>query len=500
MARVFRARDTSLEVDRAVKLIPATGDRVRALARRLAVEARAMARLDHPNILAVYDIGEGEQGHWVVMDLAAVSLGDRLDVGGPMAPAEATLHIAQILDALESAHQRGIIHRDVKPSNILLDNNNRPLLADFGIALLQDDDRRYTRTGSTMGSVAYMAPEQRLDARTVDRRADVYAAASTLYHLVTGATPVDLFTAPDNSPRWHDVPAPLRPALSRATRLDPEERFPTAADFASALRAVIGDLPEGASITLPPRVILAPVMQNTATATATGHPGGSLTTLGVDPEHREHLPVAEPPPRRPGVAPYLVAMVAMLALIAWQLQTPPAAAPVVEALAAEHAPPAPEIIADDAIPAALAAIELPKPTPPPQARRAPRSRAVTEGASRDEPKEVAKPSPVQDSVVGGAWKARTTVDWYLQLAGPIDQLKGRVRTKLPNADLTTAATRPVRGSYDAGSGHLRLEEQDPDPAAGVYDLTLKNDGNQLVGHFANRNGTQRTNLVFIRSH
>ena len=160
-----------------------------------------MAQLQHPNVLPVLDIGSEGAHNYVVMALAeGGSVSDKLRVG--LSPREAVDVMLPILSALAAAHASGVVHRDVKPQNILLDGNDTPPLADFGIALIDraDADRR-TRTGVVMGSLAYTAPEQRLDARAVTAQADVYAAGTTLYALLTRRSPMDLFVAPLHSER-----------------------------------------------------------------------------------------------------------------------------------------------------------------------------------------------------------------------------------------------------------------------------------------------------------
>ncbi len=240
MALVCRATDTELGVERAVKLVfhNSGGTSRESVRRRLRAEARAMARLRHPNVLGIHDVGHEEGFDWVVMDLAdGGSLRD-LQAAGPMSPADGVRVMVQVLSALATAHAAGIVHRDVKPHNILLDDEGRPLLADFGIALLTGDDRR-TRTGVAMGSLAYMPPEQRLDAARVGPAADIYAAGTTLYDLVTGDNPVDLFLAREGDPRWDAVPNVLQPILRRACAATPAGRYPDAGAMARDLVDVL---------------------------------------------------------------------------------------------------------------------------------------------------------------------------------------------------------------------------------------------------------------------
>ncbi len=249
-ARVHVATDTVLGVERAVKVLDVGQGEERAhLRKRLQSEARVMAALDHPHVLRVYDLGH-DQGHdFVVMELARRgSLAWRLQTEGPLPFGEVATIGVQVLSALEAAHGAGIIHRDVKPQNIL-DVGGRVQLADFGIALISGPEvLRVTRTGMAMGSLAYMAPEQRVDASRVGPTADVYALGATLYALSCNLNPVDLFLVGEGSSRWDPVPPALRPVLIRATRLDPADRYASAAAMARALCEAVpearGPLPE----------------------------------------------------------------------------------------------------------------------------------------------------------------------------------------------------------------------------------------------------------------
>lgn len=247
-ASVYRARDERLGVDCAVKILSAHREGLRAsLRRRLLAEARIMAKLRHPHVLAVTDVGEHGGRDFVVMALAdGGSLADVLKSEGPLAPARAVEVGLQLLSALEAAHGAGVVHRDVKPQNLLLTADGRVQLADFGIALIQDaESQRRTRTGVAMGSMAFMAPEQRMDAARVTVAADVYAVGSTLYTLLTNRSPMDLFVADEGSARWEAVPSALLPILFQATRYDAEARFASAAEMAIALQGVGRELETG---------------------------------------------------------------------------------------------------------------------------------------------------------------------------------------------------------------------------------------------------------------
>jgi serine/threonine protein kinase len=239
MATVYLAYDCELEVHLAIKLLhPGAGRMRESMVRRLRLEAKAMARLRHPNVLRMSDVFEEGEYTYVVMDLArGGSLNQLVEQLGKLPPRMAIYYTLEVLSALAAAHAEGIVHRDVKPHNVLLDERGRSLLADFGIALIADRDRR-TKQGVTMGSVAFMPPEQRLDAASVGPAADIHAVGATLYNLLTGDNPVDLFLAEEGSDRWAGVPESLRPVIAQACNVDPEARFANAGDMAAALTAV----------------------------------------------------------------------------------------------------------------------------------------------------------------------------------------------------------------------------------------------------------------------
>lgn len=247
MATVHRCTDLELQVDRAVKLRRRQGGPSEKVAlQRLADEAHIMAKLNHPKVLPVYDIGQEGPWHYVVMELAVEALSDRMERDGPMGGQDAVRLTIGVLQALEAAHHEGVVHRDIKPQNILLDEEGGPLLADWGIARLSDREQTLTRTHVGMGSMAYMAPEQRQDAHGVTERADLYSVGATLYHLLTAETSVDLFHAKPHSPRWEAVPEVLRAPLQKATALKAQDRYANAAEMVAALTEILPAVPAGA--------------------------------------------------------------------------------------------------------------------------------------------------------------------------------------------------------------------------------------------------------------
>jgi serine/threonine protein kinase len=248
-AQVYRALDTQSDEWIAIKVLE-QGSKVfseRQL-HRLRAEVRAMRRLQHPHVLRVMRLVEDVEHTFVVMDLASGgSLTEQVHLLNRLHPSLATRHMREVSEALVAAHTEGIIHRDVKPQNILLNSAGHVLLADFGIAMLIGDPQRRTLQGTALGSLAFSAPEQRRDARSVGPSADLYATGSTLYHLVTGGNPMDLHLSARNSPRFLHMPDALADVIYRATRSRIEERFQSARELADALMMVqraLGEVPQ----------------------------------------------------------------------------------------------------------------------------------------------------------------------------------------------------------------------------------------------------------------
>ncbi|MBX3472025.1 MAG: protein kinase [Planctomycetes bacterium] len=190
MGVVYRALDRRLGREVAVKVALGGAADPEEL-ERFAVEARAAARLRHPNIVGIHRVGEERGAPYLVMDLVpGESLQRRLSRDGPLRPREAARLCALLARALAFAHGRGVLHRDLKPHNVLVTPDGQPVLTDFGLAKEVDRARGVTMTGQVLGTPAYMAPEQaRGDNERVDRRADVYGLGATLYALLTGQPP-----------------------------------------------------------------------------------------------------------------------------------------------------------------------------------------------------------------------------------------------------------------------------------------------------------------------
>jgi serine/threonine protein kinase len=251
MATVWRAFDTKIQAECAIKLLhPEVAERKSYRSRFLA-EARTMSRLDHPNILRVFDVGDEDGRYWFTMEVVeGGALIDVLEHTGKLGPLEALDLTFQILQALAVAHQAGVVHRDVKPDNILLSPDGRARLSDFGIARIRNErvDHR-TRTGVSMGTVGYMAPEQRENARGVGPPADLYAVGASLYALVTGCEPPDLFAAHLDARLLEGIPPSIRDVIRHATTYRIENRYADARAMAHDVAGAYDAIARGKGLT-----------------------------------------------------------------------------------------------------------------------------------------------------------------------------------------------------------------------------------------------------------
>ena len=236
-AVVYRGWDRERDGPCAIKVQQGSIDRM--LRDRFRSEIDALLRLRHPAILPLHAAGELEGRGYMVVDLArGGSLLDHVRQNGLLAVGPAADVAISVLGALAAAHAAGIVHRDVKPGNVLLDPGGGVLLADFGSALnMAADIDRHTATGDALGTFLYMAPEQRADARRAGPASDLYALATMLVRVTTPGKPRDLFMAAPGDARWDAVPAVIRDLCIHATRLDPLARPQDAADMAERLLA-----------------------------------------------------------------------------------------------------------------------------------------------------------------------------------------------------------------------------------------------------------------------
>jgi serine/threonine protein kinase len=239
MGAVYRARQPGLDRLVAVKLLPPEVARDPAFAERFSREARSLALFNHPNIVSIYDFGESRGLYYIIMEFVAGKNLRQLLQGGPLDEARMLRIVAQVCDALEYAHERGVVHRDIKPENILLDARDHVKIADFGLAKLvgpAPTHRSLTGSMDVMGTVYYMAPEQLLRSPDVDHRADIYSLGVVFYEMLTGELPVGRFAPPGQRAR---LDARVDAIVLRALESKPENRYQDAAEIKRDVEAVL---------------------------------------------------------------------------------------------------------------------------------------------------------------------------------------------------------------------------------------------------------------------
>lgn len=247
MGCVFRAQQTRLERNVALKLLPRELGADGMFAERFSREARAMARLNHPNIVAIHDFGEAKGLHYLVMEyMDGMNLRELLEAG-PIAPVDAMRIFESVCQALAYAHAEGVIHRDIKPENILFNKMGHVALADFGLARLATDSHAavsLTQTRQAMGTLNYMAPEQWENPKAVDYRADVYSMGILLYELLTGRVPRGTFPPASSIV---NVPVSVDAAINKALQIDAADRHQSVLEFCQAITGVAspGEEPVG---------------------------------------------------------------------------------------------------------------------------------------------------------------------------------------------------------------------------------------------------------------
>ncbi|MFT4263209.1 MAG: protein kinase, partial [Nocardioides sp.] len=298
MAGVYEAHDRRLDRIVAVKVMHTGMGDDKAYAARFVREARAAARLDHPNVVQVFDQGDDEGTLFLVMELVRGStLRDRMVLGKPVPPGRAVAVMEPVLKALAAAHRAGLVHRDVKPENVLItpetsSEPSRIKVADFGLARAVTAETQHTSTGVLIGTVSYIAPEIVTDGRA-DQRSDVYSAGVMLYELLTGRKPhegespiqVAYKHVHSDVPRASDsvvegLPAYVDALVARATARDPDLRPADAGVMLRQLQRVSQALAHGvredvdltADLALPARPLHEPTTSD------------DLTPPGADPE------------------------------------------------------------------------------------------------------------------------------------------------------------------------------------------------------------------------
>jgi tRNA A-37 threonylcarbamoyl transferase component Bud32 len=367
MGEVWRAHDTVTDREVAIKLLPPKLSKDEDFQQRFRREAHAAAKLNTPHAVPIYDYGEIDGRLFVSMrliegrDLATVV------AEGPMEPVRAVRVIEGVALALHAAHQVGLLHRDVKPSNILLDDNDFAYLIDFGIARAADDTRM-TKTGNTIGTFAYIAPE-RLDRQgNEDARVDIYSLACVLYECLTGEPPFSDDTmprlmmahlhAPPPRPSIarSDVPVEVDEVIATGMAKDPDQRYATTVELAGAAHdAITGPIGLPARDPATRAAFIPPAAQTVHATEAAGlnldtpHPGVGVPAETSTPAQKPWWP---PRGRSPVIAAIIAAVVVLVAGFVifrpQQSPRPPAPAAVSTTQPAAPAPPPPPKLVEEA--------------------------------------------------------------------------------------------------------------------------------------------------------
>jgi serine/threonine-protein kinase len=274
MGEIFRATDTTLGRAVAVKVLDRAYAQDPAVRERFTREALAVARLSgNLNIVTIYDVGEWRERPFIVMEyLSGGSLEQKLRAEGAQPPGPALEWLEQAANALDTAHREGVIHRDVKPANLLLDSHGRVHVADFGIASAAGLGS-LTQTGTVLGTASYLSPEQAQGKRTSEA-SDLYSLGVVAFELLTGRRPFEGPSAAAEAaahvtgdvPSVRDVdpsiPCELDPVFAKALAKDPAKRYGSCAEFVAALRAALEDAAGATAITAPVRPRTAPARRS----------------------------------------------------------------------------------------------------------------------------------------------------------------------------------------------------------------------------------------------
>ncbi|MBX2800901.1 MAG: serine/threonine protein kinase [Myxococcales bacterium] len=298
-AIVHLGYDTWTETWRAVKTLQPEFAERPALRHRFEREAATMKSLSDEHIIAVYDAGVDEEVAYMVMEFAeAGSVIDWVERNGPMPPRMATQVIFQLCKGIATAHEQGIIHRDIKPQNLLVDRHGVCKVTDFGIAQIVDLETRMTMTGTVMGTIGYMAPEQHESAKHADERADVYSIAATFYTLIKGEAATHLFMAEPTD--FEGIPEPLANIIRKGAEYRREARYGTVEQMIEELDQALTMIPPD-PLDVPPLVSSdIPVLDDITPPSFPSQPKDDVPSYLVgmpdtEAQHQDYSPTPEMP-------------------------------------------------------------------------------------------------------------------------------------------------------------------------------------------------------------
>jgi len=240
MGVVYKARQKGLQRDCALKILTVDVEQDASFAERFGREARTLASLNHPGLVTVYDFGHSGPYFYFVMELVEGASLRQMLRAGRIQPREALALVGQVCDALQYAHDAGVVHRDIKPENILVDRSGRVKILDFGLAKLMGapaEDKGLTRSQQAMGTPHYMAPEQYERPLDVDHRADIYSLGVVFYELLTGELPMGRFDPPS---RKVAVDVRLDEVVLKTLEKEPGRRYQHASQVGTDVESIAG--------------------------------------------------------------------------------------------------------------------------------------------------------------------------------------------------------------------------------------------------------------------
>lgn len=352
MGQVFKAEHRNMKRIVALKVLPSAATKDAASVQRFQREAQAAAKLFHPNIITAYDAGEAGGAHFLVMEyMEASDLASRVKKSGPLPVETAVSCVLQAAQGLQYAHEQGVVHRDIKPANLLIDEKGLVKILDMGLARFDDGPGAampvgaagLTQTGQILGTVDFMSPEQALDTRHADQRADIYSLGCTLFHLLTGKSTYGGNTImqkllahreapiPSLQACRDEIPAALDAVFQRMVAKKPDERYQSMSEVIAALEScgVDQSRQENPQTANPESSDLfqfehssAVVLQKRKTAQADDTIVGSSKTLSTSRLTDAGSRIAKKKPLLLGIALSAAALLLILGAVIFKLKTP----------------------------------------------------------------------------------------------------------------------------------------------------------------------------------